>query len=517
MRFIYSSASETVIYLGGETGGNIGLSAWNFLERHATWAMNSNRDADPGRPAEMEALTEFRGELSDVEVDVLQRPWFTRLWVLQEVVVSKTLSIQCGSRRVPWDDFCKILLLTPRYVDRYGFSLEQSGKIEIVRDMFQARCSYQERSGMDHVLPQWRSEVQKSEDKTLGILDLLQRTRFQLEASDARDKIFGLLGISSGIDLEDEDFAVDYSQDDASAYTRFTKNFIRTTGNYDILSYIGHSLVGYDENVGLTATMYGLPSWVPNWNLSKWNDWPWRNTRTILSTLPSGRSEDKPLSCEQFNEHCGWVHGGYTLVASGFMIGQIDCVSNIIEISGLKEIIWQEKRDSELPQEEKNDLILRNWIESFYRLSPILDRKYPFENAFAECLNSERGTNNGTVEYHLLARSRKTDSWANDSLISPNLVIDKSSIVDGKRLAIYSLSRPPHTRALAIVPAHARTGDFLVDLIGGRVPFTIRLQDADPSPDIDFGIRDCILIGESVVNRVIEDMTTCPERVFLIH
>ncbi|TGJ83862.1 hypothetical protein E0Z10_g4908 [Xylaria hypoxylon] len=171
MRTIYSSAFETVIYLGGETGGNTQLSAWNFLERHAGWAMNSNRDTDSGRPAEMESLTSFRGDLSDVEIDVLTRPWFKRLWVFQEVVVSKTLSIQCGSRGISWDDFCKILLLTPRHADIYGFSLESMEKLEIVRDMFQARCSYHELYGMDQSLPAWRFQVPTYKHKTPDILN----------------------------------------------------------------------------------------------------------------------------------------------------------------------------------------------------------------------------------------------------------------------------------------------------------------------------------------------------------
>ncbi|KAK5625240.1 hypothetical protein RRF57_000956 [Xylaria bambusicola] len=212
MRTIFSSALETIIYLGDLMGGNIEKSAWNFLERHAAWAMNQNRDADPGLPAEREKMTYFRGEISDVEIEILERPWFKRLWVFQEVVVSKILSIQCGDRRISWNDFCKALLLLPRYHDRYGLSYGLSRKVDVVRDMFQARWRYQELHDMDHLLPPWRSLIQTYNLKhnMLNVLDVLQIAR-KLKASDPRDKIFGLLGICSGINVNDERFAIDYN------------------------------------------------------------------------------------------------------------------------------------------------------------------------------------------------------------------------------------------------------------------------------------------------------------------
>jgi len=64
MRAIYERANETVVYLGDE-GGNTCLSAWNFLEREA--AGEGEKEGD--------VLMEFRGDLGDVEIDVLNRPW----------------------------------------------------------------------------------------------------------------------------------------------------------------------------------------------------------------------------------------------------------------------------------------------------------------------------------------------------------------------------------------------------------------------------------------------------------
>jgi hypothetical protein len=278
MRSVYSSALETVIYLGDSTGGNTGFSAWNF---HATWAINEDGDPDYGLPASKEELAYFRGGPSDVDIDVLSRPWFQRLWVFQEAVVSKILSIQCGRRRISWDDFCKIILLSPRYHDGYGFSLKRMVQIELLRDMFQARCAYQSLHTMGHLLPSWWSQVQPQKHNILNILTLLQQTKI-LQASDPRDKVFGLMGIADGIDEDDPRFAVDYGQDCRNIYARFARNLIDESKSYDILSCIDHSL---GRDYALLDNQYKLPSWVPDWNLEQWFNWPLLGTPTILSTL----------------------------------------------------------------------------------------------------------------------------------------------------------------------------------------------------------------------------------------
>lgn len=36
----------------------------------------------------------------------LKRPWFSRVWVVQEAVLARRAIITCGSRHVGWDDLC---------------------------------------------------------------------------------------------------------------------------------------------------------------------------------------------------------------------------------------------------------------------------------------------------------------------------------------------------------------------------------------------------------------------------
>ncbi|KAL2672782.1 hypothetical protein Neosp_013498 [[Neocosmospora] mangrovei] len=239
MRQIYESAMQTIVYLGGQTGGNTGYSAWNFLERNSTWALNECGEKDYTLPAEIEDLVDFRGELDDVYLDVLSRAWFSRVWVFQEVVVSKEVIIQCGHRGVAWDDFCKLVVLEKRAHDRYGLSLQQQDLSDNLRRIWQARVAFHLAKGQEHYLPDWYTQTLSSNDATTDILDMLVRAR-HLMASDPRDKIFALLGISTGFNWRQLD-TINYARPTSSVYAQFAMDVMTTRNDYRPLSYLNRS------------------------------------------------------------------------------------------------------------------------------------------------------------------------------------------------------------------------------------------------------------------------------------
>ncbi|CAM1503622.1 Fc.00g012130.m01.CDS01 [Cosmosporella sp. VM-42] len=236
MRCIYESAKNTIVYLGDQTGDNTGFSAWNFLERNSSWALNDDKEKDHERPAILEDQLAFRGDLHDVYHDVLSREWFSRVWVFQEVVVSKDVSIQCGPRRISWDDFCKLAILQNRTHDFYGLSLQQEDLFEAVRRIWQARVAFHVSKGQSSCLPSWYEQVSNLADSTTDILGMLVRAR-NLKASDPRDKIFALLGISTGFDWEGLD-TIDYARTTSYVYTTFAGDLMTTRNDYKLLSYL---------------------------------------------------------------------------------------------------------------------------------------------------------------------------------------------------------------------------------------------------------------------------------------
>lgn len=81
---IYMTAQHTTIYLGPLTTASKTLldllSSWSYRDRKVDTLVAENGAAD-----------------------LLVRPWFNRVWVFQELVLSRDPWIQCGTLRVRWE------------------------------------------------------------------------------------------------------------------------------------------------------------------------------------------------------------------------------------------------------------------------------------------------------------------------------------------------------------------------------------------------------------------------------
>ena len=78
---------------------------------------------------------------------------------------------------------------------------------------------------------------------------MLARAR-DLMASDPRDKIFALLGISTGFESQAEGL-IDYGVKTEESYTNFAVRFMRATGDYTLLSYLnkGSTMVSLNRRL----------------------------------------------------------------------------------------------------------------------------------------------------------------------------------------------------------------------------------------------------------------------------
>ncbi|POS81540.1 hypothetical protein DHEL01_v200057 [Diaporthe helianthi] len=555
MRDIFSAASETVIYLGTQDGGNTGHSAWNFLERHSSWALDENRDVDHNVAARLDKhLTYFRGEIKDVELDVLSRSWFRRLWVFQEAVVSRSLSIQCGNRQISWDDFCKILLVVPRAHDRYGFSIQDNHKLDIVRDIHISRRDYLRQRGLEPFLPSW--QLQKTSSPSQGdmdILAMLSRARY-LEASDARDKIYGLVGISTGINTADPRFAIDYRLSVGEVYIKFARNHIEATKSYDIFSYVDaatQSLVDRKPSQSQEQSPM-LPSWVPNWHYQNYISYG--SNRTILETLPIEAPME--LKTRQNRVADGYRryyifptnHDAKTMVVPGRIIGRIERYTMPLRLVGRTEVLFQEARNSTTDKSYRFSSIMNIWENHlFFDTFSLRPRPQEMElpipspaggevpaiispqrtRTFASHFQEARMMDPTSVEHHLYARARQTGGWSDETDKTSYVITDKESIVDGKRLAICAMETEG-VRQLALVPSMAHEMDFVIQISGCRVPFVVKAtpgvawpgETVDPSRyrySGDFKqMTTCQIVGECLLNDFRELPADSMDTVFVI-
>jgi hypothetical protein len=94
------------------------------------------------------------------------------------------------------------------------------------------------------------------------------QVRGQLQATDARDLIFGVFGLR-GLSYR-TDFAVDYRMSVEEVFVQAARVIIEERGDLDIFALCDGAR-GYSERDDLVV-FYSLPSWVPDWSMSQSTD-----------------------------------------------------------------------------------------------------------------------------------------------------------------------------------------------------------------------------------------------------
>jgi hypothetical protein len=209
---------------------------------------------------------------------ILSRPYWSRVWIMQEVLLSRRALVCCGKACSPWSIVSYLLSLN--YTDFTGwgnFTGWKSG--EVVSAMLNADVL---RAKALASMTQKRREGQ-----SLTLLEALVVGR-QRNATDVRDHVYGMLALAPGHIL----LSPDYQQSPQMVYRDLVKRFIETFKSLDILTaskYCAESLhtmeiyelsqkvaPSINSDQELAKLMCGirrevdirtLPSWVPNWTV----------------------------------------------------------------------------------------------------------------------------------------------------------------------------------------------------------------------------------------------------------
>ncbi|KAM7199115.1 heterokaryon incompatibility domain containing protein [Rhypophila sp. PSN 637] len=236
IRQIYSQASQVCVWLGEL--GDAGIVGMQMLQKKVvgtsnTWSKFKMIDRDWGKPMSWgrkvikgsTALVEkgnVEEEFSLGEVrELLSRPWWRRIWAVQEAVVASKIVLMCGDETVPWESIDKFhqYSVKSRMMQSFGHPI-QARYLDLVEG-YQDIYDYREK---------WQHEALPSE---ANILDLLYRFRGH-DCEDPRDRIFAFLGMAPA--AVDMGILPDYESSVTEVYTQFAWKVIAATGLLDILN-----------------------------------------------------------------------------------------------------------------------------------------------------------------------------------------------------------------------------------------------------------------------------------------
>jgi hypothetical protein len=251
MSSIYSTAQSVIVWLGSVDQTNLhsravlGAMRFHFVEKEPSiitlfdyiceaLSLLSHEDSWAQSHIEEKAL--------EVLHRIVDRPWFHRIWVVQELALSQSATIQIGPYSFPWQPFERFF----KWLTQYKLNTQlHSDVVEAV------------------------SRVEKAKSR-LPFADQLIRTA-HLSATDPRDKVFGILGIST---FTDTVIKADYAKQPCEVFSEA----IATLVQQRCLDLYLHLPLQPPRG---QVCSYGLPSWVPDLQIT---------TRTFLpAQLPQER------------------------------------------------------------------------------------------------------------------------------------------------------------------------------------------------------------------------------------
>jgi len=253
MRDIYSFAQHTIIHLG-----------------------DSNDDCDQVMNAALQGPLPPR--LREIlALQILSRPWFTRVWIYQELVLSKDPWIQCGRKRIRWDILHEAVV---RQEDEKSQSSSENGSdaiseeeekdkgIEVTdaMDDYESEDYEGEENNDNYASSNEVVVIKRFSDMNAArtgqpqepTLFSVMLNRRGFRATDLRDLVYGHLAVArlpSKINSPPCP-VVDYRKSVVDVFTEATTYMLKKAQDYEVLLHT--------DICNPSCRLKRLPSWVPD-------------------------------------------------------------------------------------------------------------------------------------------------------------------------------------------------------------------------------------------------------------
>jgi hypothetical protein len=268
MADIYGKARKVIVCLGDADDDFMVPLALSFIARGAQlrtdWPQQLSGMINQG-------VNPFFGAL----VKLFRHPWFTRSWVIQEVVMAKDCEVQYGQECFKWE----LMALT--------FSILMNHKVvrhfAPVENLLYGPESYRSLTGLKNaiVMEELRrnqrecdrivqigdsyefirgeaytaDNIRRSDYESFASLGRVLEQSTTFSATDSRDKIFAFLGLTT--DGSRRAILPDYNRSVEEVYCAAMRFLLSSSKPFFALPFAG---------IGYLRSCRSLPSWVPDWS-----------------------------------------------------------------------------------------------------------------------------------------------------------------------------------------------------------------------------------------------------------
>ncbi|KAG9188804.1 hypothetical protein G6011_07509 [Alternaria panax] len=232
-----------------------GVTIWGLWSEVLSWSnpgryteeyapSNNNNNNNNNNITSSELLSFGSIEQWKALAKLLKNPWFHRIWIVQEVGLTREINFHYGHRDLRWGTVVRVVAALARS------NLRRFPEVLSITELGRQK----EIAAIDNVLVMENMRDQSKRKHLLETLILCQR----FQATESVDKVFAVLGITlasyKGI------LDVDYSISSAAAFTKIAELLISVENgsrHFRILLFAG---IGQSQ-------IPDMPSWAPNWSI----------------------------------------------------------------------------------------------------------------------------------------------------------------------------------------------------------------------------------------------------------
>lgn len=461
MSKIYQRAWSTLVWLGKEADNSsgaletiltIGEKLQYYYEERAPDVEDFERLALPALDSsKWSELNEF-----------LSRPWFQRVWVIQEVVLSSSIQFMCGENYISWSDLCLFCTCMIKH-DLIQYLNSNSAARE---KSFQSGCER-----IDEIM-RMKSYMDSFSAKAPLLPTLVQGRGAQ--ATDSRDKVFAVMGMSSII------INPDYSKGLFDVYAEAAQSIV-SDDLMDMLCCVDHVHPVVDH-----------PSWIPDWS----------DSRHTISLGYLGKTRGVYDAAKDSKPHSKLKTNSKSLAIVGMSFDTVSCISVSVDLY-LKDLPDCKSPTSEFvtrsmhlamkhcqPYPSKSGLFDAFWQTLVVGKdeSGIMKAPSDFAAIFALLIDSTTGSSPSMPDQPTSKRKLTLENlkFRRPSRTYRQMQVAFEAAVT--RRAFGTTSK----QYMGLFPRGTKVGDEICIFSGGCVPFVVRPQAASKSYQL---VGECYVHG----------------------
>jgi hypothetical protein len=271
---------------------------------------------------------------------IMDRPWWCRVWVLQELVVSQNPVFLCGHKQIHADLLVASInlfaILGAIWVDlRNAFDEGRHPYLGIIADRYLETPPPRSFPELPAILLYTKRLTSQEFRSYVELIWMTQCSSMRMQATNPRDHIFPLMILTDSNISKTIQNQLDYSLPVATVYLQATADLLRA-------AYLGIFRLAVERCSD--SKIEGMPSWAPDWSGT-------RGAHNALVVQAQLDEEEKKEYAGEFDDYVCPQEGVHVLSTLSYEYGQVVAIQNAETFTF----------SSSIDEEEENPDLLAYW------------------------------------------------------------------------------------------------------------------------------------------------------------